>query len=100
MSGTDPRAQAEPSSAERAGTFHRSMEAWNARDMDAMFAVLTDDVGDSLVERGPWSATGHTSGIHGTIEFSSVIAFDGPLVARMDVFLDYDNALAFASDPG
>jgi hypothetical protein len=57
-------------------------------------------VGGRLVKRGRWSATGHASGIHGTIEFTSVLSFDGPLITRMSVFLDHDEALAFASDTG
>ena len=145
MSRSDPRAGTELSLAEKTKLFHGSMEAWNARDFDGMFALLTEDVvlrtdpnwpggdefhgreeitgfatdfiepwedvryetveeaveiGGRLVERGRWSATGRASGIHGTIEFSSVLSFRSPQVARMAVFLDHDEALAFASDTG
>jgi ketosteroid isomerase-like protein len=55
-------------------------------------------IGDRLVERGRWSARGRASGIEGTIEFTSVVGFDGPLVARNEVFLDHEVALRLARD--
>jgi hypothetical protein len=55
-------------------------------------------IGDRLVERGRWSARGRASGIEGTIEFTSVVGFDGALVAGAEAFLDHEAALRLARD--
>jgi ketosteroid isomerase-like protein len=119
------------------------MQAFNARDMDRLFSLLTEDtvvrtdrdwpgggefrgraqiepfliefldpwnelryevreepveVGPWLVERGRWHGTGRSSGIEGTIEFTSVARFEAGLMSRLDAFLSHDDALAFAND--
>jgi ketosteroid isomerase-like protein len=55
-------------------------------------------IGDRLVERRRWSGKGRASGIEGTIEFTSIIGYDGSLVASCEVFLDHEVALRLARD--
>jgi hypothetical protein len=49
-----------------------------------------------LVERGSWVGSGLASGIAGTVEFTVVISFRGPLIERADFFLSEPEALEFA----
>jgi len=129
--------------AARVERFHELMDAWNIRDVDRMFSMVTGDVllltdpdwpgggsfrgreeilrfteeflepwedvryetvtegaevGGRLVERGRWSATGRSTGIEGTIEFTSVVSFAGPMMFRIAAYFDHDEALAHVGD--
>ncbi len=56
------------------------------------------EVNGRLIERGAWSGRGRASRIAGKIEFSAVVAFDGGLPSRLNVFFEHDDALDFARD--
>jgi len=69
------------------------IEAW---DVDYERIADPIRVGDRLVERGRWSGKGRASGIEGTIEFTSVLTYEGRLISSMRAFFDHEEAVAFA----
>ncbi len=73
------------------------IEAW-----DVNYERIGDPfrVGDQLVERGRWAGKGRASGIEGTIEFTSVLTYEGRLIFRMRVFFDHEEAVACAQHSG